>query len=281
MAEGKKDPPPVVQMTHHGDRTGFPSSMEQPNEAARTTQREDNIFCLSTPFDILIPCNYCFIVPEKRHIVELFFGRYHGTITKPGCYCRSIIAVELRRVGTDLISYDLPNTKVLDLAGSPVIISGIITYEVVDARRAAIDVNDPNRFVQDQAPAVLKRVVSQFPYESPDNDLPCLRTETSIIANRMRDELQQRVDVAGVRIHAFNINELSYAPEIAHVMLRRQQADALVAARRAIVRGAREIATDAIRNLPANISEEQRSALLCNLLVVMVGDRDVVPTLPV
>lgn len=245
------------------------------------SQKEDNLFCLSTPFDLFFPCNACFVVPERSHFVQLYFGRYHGTITKPGCYCRSACAVEIRRVGTDLITYDLKNIKVLDVTGSPVVISGIIAYEVVDARRAAIDVNDPHRFVHDQAPAILKRVVSQFPYESTDPNIPCLRTETSVIANLMRDALQQRVEVAGIRIDSFSVDELSYAPEIAQAMLKRQQADALISARRAIVKGAREIATDAVAHLGEDLSPQERSKLLSNLLVVLVGDKDVTPTLQV
>lgn len=245
------------------------------------SQREDNVFCLSTPYDILFPCNNCFVVPERAHFVELRFGHYHGTITKPGCYCRSSFAVELRRVGTDLITYDLQNTKVLDSSGSPIVISGIVTYEVVDARKAAIDVNDPHRFVRDQAPAILKRVVSQFPYESDDPNVACLRTETTAVADQMRDALQQRVAVAGVRIETFSINELSYAPEIAQAMLKRQQANALIAARRAIVRGAKEIADDAISNLPSDLPPEQKATLYSNLLIVLVGDKEVTPTLAV
>lgn len=214
-------------------------------------------------------------------MVELHFGKYHGTITEPGCYCRNTLATELRRVATDLVTYDLQNTKVIDERGSPVVISGIITYEVVDARRAAIDVSDAHRFVRDQAPAVLKRVVSQFPYEAEEPDVSTLRNDTQKVGNLMRDALQERVVVAGVRVEAFSINELSYAPEIAQTMLRRQQAEALVAARKEIVKGAKEIAREAVADIGEGMSEEQRGNLLGNLLVVLVGDKDVTPTLQV
>lgn len=255
------------------------SALVPPSEAPQ--QREDNVFCLSTPWDVCVPCNACFVVPERANYVQLQFGKYHGTITEPGCYCRSSFAVELRRVGTDIVTYDLPNTKVLDATGSPIVISGIITYAVTDARAAAIDVNDPHRFVRDQAPAVLKRVVSQFPYESQDPNEASLRTETSVVSSQMKEALQIVVAPAGVTIDRFSINELSYAPEIAQAMLKRQQADALVNARRAIVKGASEIAEEAMANLPDGITPEQRTALYSNLLVVLVGDKDVTPTLQV
>lgn len=220
-------------------------------------------------------------MPERTNFVELYFGSYHGTITKPGCYCRSAIAIELRRVATDIVTYDLQNTKVLDSRGSPVVISGIITYEVVDARAAAIDVADPHRYVRDQAPAILKRIVSMYPYESEIPGVPSLRTETNEIATRMRDTLQARCAVAGVRIESFSVNELSYAPEIASTMLKRQQAEALISARKAIVTGAKVIAKEAVDDIGEDMTKEQKASLLSNLLVVLVGDKDVTPTLQV
>ncbi|KAI0561062.1 hypothetical protein FGB62_94g036 [Gracilaria domingensis] len=170
---------------------------------------EDNSICFSTPLEWLFIANTCFIVPEKRAVVELFFGGYHGTITKPGFYCRTGIGLEQRWISTDLVTFELGETKVLDARGNPVLISGIVTYYIETARRAAIDVDNPHKFVRDQAPAVLKRIVSNYPYESPSEETASLRTETTEISNLMRDELQMRCSVAGVRIVAFNINELS------------------------------------------------------------------------
>eukprot|EP00178_Gracilaria_changii_P016464 TRINITY_DN4723_c0_g1_i1.p3 TRINITY_DN4723_c0_g1~~TRINITY_DN4723_c0_g1_i1.p3 ORF type:complete len:267 (+),score=58.14 TRINITY_DN4723_c0_g1_i1:4209-5009(+) len=248
-----------------------------------TAFKPDNVMCLSTPLDIILPCLNCFVLPEKRQIVELFFGKYHGTITEPGCYCRTGLGMELRRVDTDLNTFDMANTKVLDARGNPVVISGIVTYFIEDTRKAAIDVRDPHRFVHDQAPAVLKRVVSHFPYESDSAEVPSLRSETTDVSNRMRDELQAKCAVAGVKVLTFSINELSYAPEIAQAMLKRQQAEALVQAREAIVRGAKHIALDAVQDMGAELqlTQEKKAELLSNLLIVLVGDKDVTPTLQV
>jgi SPFH domain / Band 7 family len=114
---------------------------------------------------------------------------------------------------------------------SPLLVSGIVTYEITDSRRAAIDVPDAHNYVMTQAPAVLKRVISQFPYDSETSDVACLRKEPQVVSALMMETLQDRVRVAGVRIESFAINELSYAPEIAHSMLKRQQAGALIEAR--------------------------------------------------
>ncbi|CAN8062903.1 unnamed protein product [Agarophyton chilense] len=257
--------------------------MDDDRPALMSTSKPDNIMCMSTPLDIILPCLNCFVLPEKRQIVQLFFGKYHGTITEPGCYCRTSLGMELRRVDTDLNTFDLANTKVLDACGNPVVISGIVTYFIHDTRKAAIDVRDPHRFVHDQAPAVLKRVVSNFPYESTSPDVASLRSETTVVSSRMRDELQAKCAVAGVNIVTFSINELSYAPEIAQAMLKRQQAEALVQAREAIVRGAKQIALDAVQDMGTELqlTQEKKADLLSNLLVVLVGDKDVTPTLHV
>lgn len=267
--------PPAVNMSAHGE---IPPSTETEIATRKVEQKHDNSLICSTPLDVLLPCNTCFILPERQNMVQLFFGNYHGTITQPGCYCRTAIGMELRRVATDLITIDMSNTKVLDVRGSPVIVSGIVTYQIVDARKAAIDVSDPHRYVRDQSPAILKRVVSQFPYESVTESEPSLRTETSVVAERMREALQQKCAVAGVYIHSFSINELSYAPEVAQAMLKRQQAEALIQARQQIVKGARDIAREAVDDIGTNMSDSQKATLLSNLLVVLVGDKDVTPT---
>lgn len=259
-------------------KMGAPSPSSYAPVSATATTRKDNTFCFSTPWDACVFCNACFVVPERTHYVELYWGAYHGTITEPGCYCRSACAVELRRIPTNISTYDLENVKVLDSDGSPVIVSGIVTYEIVDARAAAIDVRDAHRFVRDQAAAVLKRVVSMYPYEG---EGVTLRGGTEEVGEQMKEVLGGRVKVAGVRVEAFVINELSYAPEIAGAMLKRQQAHALIAARKAIVTGAKDIAKDAVEELGEGMSPEEKARLLGNLLVVLVGDKDVTPTVAV
>lgn len=278
-------PPPTAAMKDYYSKNEQDQQDQQHanNLTSYSEEKSDTAFCLSTPLDLCIPFNTCFIVPERSSFVELFFGKYHGTINRPGLYCRTSCFLELRPVNTDLITYDLENTKVLDANGSPIIVSGIITYEIVNARRATIDVNDAHKFVRDQAPAVLKRVVSAFPYESSESDhiQPCLRRDTGVVSDRMKEALQKMVQVAGVRVESFNINELSYAPEIAHAMLKRQQADALISARKAVVEGASVIAMDAVRNLSEHLTDAQKSSLLSSLLIVLVGEKEATPTLPV
>jgi len=250
------------------------------NKAFEGKQKPDNKF-FSTVLDYFFCFNSCIILPERLNLVELYFGNYYGTITEPGCYCRNSCFVELRRVTIAMKTIDLPNIKVIDAKGSPLIVSGIVTYEVVDARKASIDVIDAFKYVADMAPAILKRVVANYPYENEDPDVTSLRGHTEIIGNVMRESLQARVNIAGVRIDNFSINELSYAPEIAQAMLKRQQADALIDARKSIVKGAKDIALATVEDVSDKINPEDQGKLLSNLLVVLVGEQDVTPTLAI
>jgi len=213
-------------------------------------------------------------------------GNYIGTIDKPGFYLRNWVCVEGRKVSMAIQSLDVDNVKTADANGNPLLVSGIVSWSVVDARRAALDVADPRRFVADQAPAVLKRVVAQYPYEddSPPGsvNVPSLRTETDVVANRLCAMLQTRVDVAGVRVLSFQLNELSYAPEIAESMLKRQAADALIAARAKIVAGAVGIARDAVASEALGaMSDEERARTVRDLLIVLVGERQASPVMTV
>lgn len=258
-------------------------SVPQSNQVFSGSQRKDNVLICSTPWDAFLPANSCFILPERTQIVELYFGGYHGTITDPGCYCRNSWFVDLRTISTALKTLDLPNVKVVDLNGSPLIVSGTVTYEVTDARKAAIDVASAFEYVHDIAPTVLKRIVAQYPYES-STDAPeetSLQNASEEVGAVLCNTLQKLCYVAGVRIEQFVINELSYAPEIAQVMLKRQQADAVVDARRSIVHGAKEIALSTVQDMKSELSEEDRSKLLSNLLVVLVGDHEAVPTVSI
>jgi regulator of protease activity HflC (stomatin/prohibitin superfamily) len=156
-------------------------------------------------------------------------------------------------------------------------ISAVVVYRIADTFRAAINVESAHGFMADQAGAVVKRVASQFPYESVSEDIPCLKKESDEVTNVFVAELQEAVDQAGIEVIGVRLNDLTYAPEIAQAMLMRQQALALVDARKLLVEGAVEIANDALIRLDNNnvdMSADQRDQLISNLLVVLCsGDR--------
>mmetsp|Transcript_8020 Transcript_8020/g.8861 ORF Transcript_8020/g.8861 Transcript_8020/m.8861 type:complete len:290 (+) Transcript_8020:800-1669(+) len=232
-----------------------------------------------------------FTVQEREEVVVLSYGKFVGIETEPGCHCRNCWGRELRRISTATLTSEIPPTKVIDRNGNPVVVSGIVTYYFEDPKKAAIDIGNYMQFVNDQAQVTMKQLVSRYPYEADfgeDEDStkdhePCLKTEAREIQMEFTELLQNRVDIAGARVLSFQFNELSYAPEIAAGMLKRQQAKALVDARKTIVSGAVDIAYSAMEQLEqrgVTLQPEEKTRLVTNLLTVICAESDVQPTIP-
>jgi len=238
------------------------------------------VFC---PLTVL--CSW-FSVQEQEEVVTLTYGKYTGTVKEPGIHFKNCFGRDLRRVSLRKISVDLPNTKVVDKNGNPLQISGIVVFNFVNTKRATIDIDNAHHFVVNQAQAVMKQIVSQYPYENlrEDEKGACLKTEAAEIGAKFVQLLQTKVKIAGAKIHSFQFNEMSYAPEIAQGMLKRQQALATVSARKVIVEGVVEIAYGAIQKLESKgivMSENEKTKIATNLLTVMCAEHDVQPTITV
>lgn len=218
-----------------------------------------------------------FIVSPREEVIVLNFGKFEKTVSTEGLHWAQPIGRELRRIPTQDITLHVPTSTVVEKNGNPILISAVVVYRVEDTRKAALDVENFRRFIEDQAGAVIKRVSSQFPYESPDHSQPCLKSESVAVTDAYLRELQKAVDAAGIRVVNVQLNDLTYAPEIAQAMLMRQQAMALIDARKTIVEGAVAIVGDAVDRLKEaglDVSPQQREALIANLLVVLCsGDR--------
>jgi len=188
-----------------------------------------------------------------------------------------------RVVSTARAAIDLTHVKVADFKGNPLMVSGVVTYVVVDSRKAALDVQNVNSYIQTQAMAVLKRIASMYPYEAKEGE-HSLKTEASRLRTQMVRFLQDRVNAAGVLIINFELTDLAYAPEIANAMLIRQQAEALVDARKIIVEGAVHISYGALAGLAergVRLTKDQEAMMVTNLLCVICGDSKVTPTVNV
>jgi len=218
-----------------------------------------------------------FVVNPREEMVILRFGKYVTTLKTQGIRYIHPVGRSLRRISTRDSTLDIATTTVVERNGNPILISAVVVYRVADSKKAALDVEDHNRFIADQASAVVKRVSSTFPYESADHSEPCLKVESAEVTQAYVNELQEAVNPAGVQVLGFRLNDLTYAPEIAQAMLMRQQAMALIDARKTIVEGGVEIVKDAVNQLDAagqKLSENQREVLITNLLVVLCsGDR--------
>jgi len=225
----------------------------------------------------------CYTVQERESAVLLTYGKYAGTVKEPGIHWANLWGRDLRKISTKVISVDLPHTKVIDANGNPLLISGVLTYQFVSPKKAVLDVENANKFVYTQAQAALKQIVSRYPYESDIEGTHCLKNESANIGNEMVSILQARVNISGTKIHSFAFNEISYAPEIAAGMLKRQQAAATVAARKVIILGAVEIAHGAVQELAergVTMDDRAKVTLVTNLLTVICSDHDAQPIVP-
>ena len=217
--------------------------------------------------------------PNQSRVVTLF-GRYHGTVRENGF--RWVNPLTLRRsVSLRIRTFDSDVLKVNDAVGNPVEIASVINWQVVDTARAAFDVEDYEHFVKVQSEAAIRHVASEYPYDHIDDEGPSLRANADDVTSTLQRELQDRLDEAGVTVRDCRLRRLAYAPEIAGEMLRRQQAGAVIAARKLIVRGAVTMVQDALQQLAAEniveLDEERKAAMVSNLMVVLTGDHSVQP----
>jgi len=256
-----------------------PSKRELKNEISGSLCCPDLLSCcLSFAF----PCGWCgscATVDEKTERVLLNFGKYFATIREPGCYCWNPCGVSSRIVLTSRSAIDLLQVKVADARGNPLMVSGVVTYQIVDARKAALDVPETKSYINTQGLAVMKKIASMYPYEAKEGE-HSLKTEASRLRLQMIELLQDRVTPAGIQVINFELTDLAYAPEIAQAMLIRQQAEAMVDARKIIVDGAVQISYGALSGLSergVKMSKEEEAKMVTNLLVVICGDSKVQP----
>jgi regulator of protease activity HflC (stomatin/prohibitin superfamily) len=186
---------------------------------------------------LVVALNGYVIVQPNQAKVAVFLGRYMGTVRRSGFWwinpltTRRTLSLRIRNLDTDVL-------KVNDANGNPIEISAVITWQVSDAAQAAFDVEDYKAFVDIQAETAVRHVASVFPYDSYEEGQESLRGAADRVISTLLADLQERLEVAGVTVLDTRLRRLAYAPEIAADMLRRQQADAIVAARQRIVEGA-------------------------------------------
>lgn len=240
-----------------------------------------SLFCVCcwNPFAWAGCCNK---VDQNEQKAVLYWGRYAGTLAEPGMYCLNPCGRETRTASTKCNTLELKDIKVVDAKGNPVVISGVVTYKIISARKACVDVEKPEYFIRLQATTALKQVASRYPYGAPPGQ-PSLQTECSGISAELARALQEKTDIAGALILSFELVDLSYAPEIAQVMLVRQQAESLVEARRLIVSSAVDMAQQAVAQLEAGgngLSEQAKERITSTLLAVICSHSAATPTIP-
>lgn len=229
-------------------------------------------------FPITVLASWVIVGPQEVKLI-LFWGTLKQVLTKPGLTMVNVWGRRVITVSTKRQAIELHKTTVADANGNPIIIAGVCTYQVIDAVKAALSVENYQDYIRTQAMAVLKQIASKHPYESPDGH--CLKSEANIVGQEMVAAMQSKVDAAGVEVISFELSDLSYAPEIAQAMLVRQQAQALIGARKIVVEGAVEIANDAMKHLVDRgfqMDGEHQSRIVGNLLAIICGEARVQPT---
>jgi regulator of protease activity HflC (stomatin/prohibitin superfamily) len=247
MAEHKEDAliPGGPQHQQMADEEMTQAHYTGPNCTTWCLQPLCTFFCC--PFTC---CSSWTQINQREVAVVQIWGRYAFTQAEPGCHWIHCCGRTLTKVSTADISMDLPMQKMCDSIGNPLNVSGVIMFRVQNASKATIDVANYALFIKEQAQVVLKTVVARHPYESHDGGTS-LKTEGETVTRELVEELQRVVNRAGLQVLNFRINDLSYAPEIAAQMLKRQQAVAMVQARATIVQGAVDTAMSAISSLEA------------------------------
>jgi regulator of protease activity HflC (stomatin/prohibitin superfamily) len=219
------------------------------------------------------------VVPPGQTRVVQFFGRYAGTLRRPGFWWSLPLTVRLA-VSVRVRNFETNHLKVNDADGNPVEIAAIVVWQVTDTARATYAVDSYIDFISVQAESALRHAATAHAYDGADDEVT-LRGSTDVVAGELSTEVVQRVALAGVEIIEVRISHLAYAPEIAQAMLRRQQANAVVAARSRIVEGAVGMVEMALNRLSerrvVDLDEERKAAMVSNLMVVLCGEQPASP----
>jgi regulator of protease activity HflC (stomatin/prohibitin superfamily) len=220
------------------------------------------------------------VAPGEARVIQLF-GRYKGTIREDGLRWVHP-ATKRRTISTKIRSHETPLAKVNDADGNPIEIAAVVVWQVQDTAKALFGVDDITEFVAFQAETAVRQIAGCYPYDDHGAGRPSLRGEPEMVNAQLADQIVQRVTRAGVQVIESRLARIAYAPEIAHAMLRRQQAGAMVAARQRIVDGAVGMVEAALTRLDADglveLDAERKAAMVSNMLVVLCSDH---PTQPV
>jgi len=228
---------------------------------------------------LILYLGFFMVHPNQAKVLQLF-GTYVGSVRETGLrwanpfYSKETVSLRVR-------NFESGQMKVNDSSGNPIEIAAVVVWKVVDSAEAMFEVDDYESFVQIQSEAALRNMAMSYPYEIHGDETIALRSHPQEIAERLREEVQERLDKAGVNVIEARISHLAYAAEIASAMLKRQQAQAIVAARRQIVDGAVGMVQMALTELKEqgviDLDEERKANMVSNLLVVLCGEENARP----
>ena len=218
------------------------------------------------------------VEPNQSAVLSLF-GKYVGTVRTPGLRLNNPFYTK-KKISLRVRNFESGKLKVNELDGSPIEIAAIVVWEVNDSAEAVFNVDDYESFVQIQSEAAIRAMATSYPYDQHGDEIS-LRSHPAEISERLRNEIQDRLAKAGINVIESRISHLAYSPEIAGAMLQRQQAGAIIAARKKIVEGAVGMVEDALSSLKAKdiieLDDERKATMVSNLLVVLCSDKATQP----
>ncbi|PWK78566.1 regulator of protease activity HflC (stomatin/prohibitin superfamily) [Lentzea atacamensis] len=219
------------------------------------------------------------VAPGEARVLQ-FLGRYVGTVRTDGLRWANPVTTR-QKISTRIRNHETATLKVNDADGNPIEIAAVVVWQVEDTARARFEVDDFVRFVGIQTETAVRHIATSYPYDNHEEVGLSLRENADEITETLAIEIAARVQSAGVKVIESRLTHLAYAPEIAHAMLQRQQASAVVAARTRIVEGAVGMVELALHRLAeqdvVELDEERKAAMVSNLLVVLCGDRSTQP----
>ena len=230
---------------------------------------------------VLVLRGLVLVNPNQSKVIVLF-GKYVGTLRRDGFY-RVNPFTSRRGISLRAHNFNSDKLKVNDLRGNPIEIGAVVVWRVRDTAQAAFDVEDFASYVQVQTESALRHLASLHPYDSPHDNEVSLRGSSETVNAALAKELTQRLQMAGIEVLEVRLSHLAYAPEIASAMLQRQQAEAILDARKRIVDGAVGMVQMALEQLRANdvvqLDEERKAQMVSNLLVVLCSERGTQPVI--
>ncbi|MCY3022360.1 MAG: SPFH domain-containing protein [Planctomycetota bacterium] len=232
---------------------------------------------------ILVACGFFTLQPNEARVL-LLFGHYRGTARESGFHWANPFMTKLR-ISLRARNLEGERLKVNDKRGNPIEIGAVVVWRIEDTAQALFDVNNYDEYVRIQSESAVRHLANSYPYDHGEGDELTLRGSVDDICVALQKELQERLGKAGVHVDEARLTHLAYAQEIAQAMLRRQQAEAVIAARKIIVHAATSMIEMALHDLSAKkiveLDEERKAAMVGNLLVVLCGEAEVQPVVNV
>jgi regulator of protease activity HflC (stomatin/prohibitin superfamily) len=237
------------------------------------------IVALSVLVFVFVAAGFYLLQPNQAAAL-LLFGDYRGTDRNSGLRWR-FPWLTRTKISTRVHNVTSERLKVNDLRGNPIEIATNVVWRVTDSAQALFDVDDYTKFVFVQIESAVRAIAAKYPYDDIEHQETTLRGHAEVVSHELKSELQERVGVAGITIDECRLTHLAYAAEIAQSMLRRQQAEAVIAARQKIVIGAVSMVENALQLLSeknvVELDDERRAAMVSNLMVVLCSERDTQP----